>query len=323
MDIEFSTQGTPGPKRSAEWHRAIASAYFPLELVFRDAARFDGRLAIWQIGEVSLSRLTSEALSYHRRAGHLRSVSGEEEYLVTVPVSSPVSFRQCGKEVHCAPGGFILERSHEPYDFAHASAADLWVLKVSARMLAGRIRAPDRFCSLGFDASAGAGGLLADMLPLLPRRLGSLGRESRAAVGRQLVDLIGLAVAEDPRTLTSGQSSVRLAHLTRIEALVRRRLSEPGLDAAAIAREVGISVRYLHDLFRDTGQPVGQWIRDQRLEAARAALADPGNRQSIATIAYACGFNDQAQFSRSFRDGFGLSPREYRATQRRTGAPAN
>jgi AraC-like DNA-binding protein len=131
-------------------------------------------------------------------------------------------------------------------------------------------------------------------------------------VGRQLVDLIGLAVSEDPRTLTSGQSSVRMAHLTRIEALVRRRLSDPSLGVGAVAAEAGISPRYLHALFRDAGQPFGHWVRTQRLEAARAALADPGNRQSIAAIAYGCGFSDQAQFSRSFRDAYGCSPRDYR-----------
>ena len=316
MDIQFSTRGIAASRRSDAWHAAIARAYFPLDLAFRDAAHFDGRLAIWQIGEVSLSRLTSEALSYHRHRGHLRGVTGDEEFLVTVPVRAPVSFRQCGKEVFCRPGGFILERSHEPYDFAHAQAADLWVLKVGAPLLAARLRAPDRFCSVAFDAGSGAGGLLADMLPLLPARLASLGPEARAVVGRQLVDLIGLAVSEDPRTLTAAQSSVRMAHLARIETLVRRRLSDPALDAEAIAAGAGISVRYLHDLFRDTGQPLGQWIRAQRLEAARAALDDPGNTDSLASIAYASGFGDQSQFSRAFRAAFGVAPSSYRLAAR-------
>ncbi len=302
----------PGHRRSADWRAAIAATYFPLDLEFRDAPRFDGSLSIWRIGEVSLSRLTSEALRYRRHAHHLSAASGDEEYLVTVPVASPVSFSQCGKDVYCRPGGFILERSHEPYDFAHAEAADLWVLKISARMLAGRLRAPDRFCSLAFDAGDGAGGLLADMLPLLPRRLGSLGPESRATVGRQLVDLLVLAVAEDPRTLTSGGSAVRAAHLTRIETIVRARLSDSNLDAEAIAAAAGISVRYLHDLFRDEGQPLGQWIRALRLEAARAALADPACRETIATVAYRSGFADHSQFSRAFRAAYGSSPRAYR-----------
>jgi AraC-like DNA-binding protein len=317
IDVEFSTRSIPGHRRSAHWRRAIAETYFPLDLDFRDAPRFDGALAIWRIGEVSLSRLTSEALVYRREARHLRAAAGEEEYLVTVPMTSPVSFSQCGKDVRCAPGGFILERSHEPYEFAHAAHADLWVLKIGAGLLAGRLRAPDRFCSLAFDAGAGAGGLLADLLPLLPKRLGSLGPESRAAVGRQLVDLVVLAVAEDPRTLTSGASSVRAAHLARIETIVRARLAEATLDAEAVARAAGVSTRYLHDLMRDAGQPLGAWIRGLRLEAARAALADPARRETLAEIAYAAGFADHAGFTRAFRAAYGLAPRDYRAAARR------
>lgn len=318
MDIEFSTRRMPNGRRSAHWHRAIASAYFPLDLSFRDPARFDGALAIWRLGEVSLSRLTSEALVYRRHAHHLRATAGEEEYLVTVPVLSPVSFSQCGRQVFCKPGGFILERSHEPYEFAHEAAADLWVLKVGAAMLNGRIRTPDRFCSLAFDAGGGAGGLLADMLPLLPPRLASLSAQSRAVVGRQLVDLLVLALAEDPRTLTAAGSAVRAAHLTRIEGFVRRHLCDAALDAGTVAAAAGISVRYLHDLFRDTGQPLGRWMREQRLEATRAALADPRNRDTVAAIAYRCGFADQAQFSRSFRARFACSPSAYRGAARAT-----
>jgi hypothetical protein len=54
--------------------------------------------------------------------------------------------RSAGKEVRCNPGGFIIERSHEPYEFSHAEAADLWVMKVGQ----GARRPhppPDRFCS--------------------------------------------------------------------------------------------------------------------------------------------------------------------------------
>lgn len=316
MDIEFSTRRMPPARRSADWRQAIAETYFPLDLAFRDPARFDGALAIWRIGEVSLSRLTSEALVYRRHAHHLRETCGEEEYLITLPVRSALSFSQCGKDVVCPPGGFILERSHEPYEFAHAAAADLWVLKVGARMLAGRLRAPDRFCSLAFDAGAGAGGLLADLLPLLPPRLEALGPEGRAVVGRQLVDLIALAVSRDPRTLTSGGSTVRAAHLARIETIVRARLHDPALDAGSVAAAAGVSARYLHDLFRDVGLPFGRWVRDQRLEAARAALADPANRETMAVLAYRLGFSDQARFSRSFRAAFGLAPRDCRAAAR-------
>ena len=248
-----TTAHAPAPLRSRHWQQVISGTYFPLELDFRDVESFDGRLELWQLGAVSLSRLTSDGLSYVRERRHL-SAEVDEHYLVTVPALSDVQFAQCGQQIRCRPGGFILERSHEPYEFAHADRNDLWVLKVPATALAGQLRSPDRFCTLQFDAQTGVGRLFVDFLSLLPARFDALSAQARVLFGRQLVDLMVLAVREDARTLTSAASAVREAHLTRIEAFVRRRLADPGLDPQTIAAGCGISVRYLHALFRDTGR---------------------------------------------------------------------
>jgi AraC-like DNA-binding protein len=315
MKTTITTSRTAPHERSRHWHEAIATAYFPLDLDFRSPDSFTGDLAIWELGDVSLSRLTSEALRYRRLPHHFRA-EGEEHFLITIPARSEIFFSQCGKDVRCNPGGFILERSHEPYEFSHAEAADLWVMKVEAKALAGRIRQPDRFCSLQFDAANGAGGLFSDMLPLIPGRFDAMELETRSTVGRQLLDLLALALKADERTLTSGSSTVREAHLTRIECFIRKRLGDCDLDPDGIASGCGISTRYLHELFRDTNQTLGSWIRDQRLEACRELLADTANRQTVAEIAYRWGFSDQAQFSRAFKAHFGVPPKDYREQAR-------
>jgi len=320
MKTLITTANTRPEDRSRHWHEAIAATYFPLDLNFRAADRFVGELSIWNLGSVSMSRLTSEALQYRRLPRHFRS-ERDENFLVTVPARSEVFFSQSGKDVRCNPGGFILERSHEPYEFSHAEAADLWVLKIEAKALGGRIRQPDRFCSLQFDASEGVGGLFADMLHLIPGRFDAMTDETRDTVGLQLIDLLVLALRADERTLTSGTSTVRTAHLTRIEAYVRRNLRDRDLSPEAIARGCGMSTRYLHELFRDTNQTVGSWVRDQRLEACRETLADPTKSMTVAEIAYWWGFSDHAQFSRSFKSHFGISPKDYRVQARSQSAP--
>ncbi|AEK55986.1 AraC-family transcriptional regulator [Brucella ceti str. Cudo] len=315
MKTSITTSATRAPDRSRHWHDAIASAYFPLDLHFREADRFSGDLTTWEFGNVSISRLTSDALQYLRLPHHFGS-SREEEFLVTVPVKAEVYFSQCGREVRCRPGGFFLERSSEPYHFSHAEAADMWVLKVEGDALCGRMRAPDRFCTLQFGANNGAGGLFTDMLQLLPDRFDGMTQEARITVGRQLVDLLVLAIKADDRVLTSGNSTVRSAHLARIEAYIRTNLQDFRLDPDRIARACGISTRYLHELFKDTGQTVRHWIREQRLAACREALEDPDNIQTAAEIAYSWGFNDQTQFSRAFKAQFGLPPGEHRENAR-------
>lgn len=201
MKSTISTCGVDQGARSRHWHETIAKAYFPLDLTFQRPEAFDGELTSWNLGDVSLSRLTSDALLYRRLPRHFRE-PGPEEFLVTLPVRSEVRFAQGGKEVRANPGAFFIERSHEPYEFSHAEPADLWVMKLSKDMLGGRIRAPDRFCSLQFDATNGANGLFVDMIQLIPQRFDAMTEETRAIVGRQLVDLLALAIQSDERVLT-------------------------------------------------------------------------------------------------------------------------
>jgi AraC-like DNA-binding protein len=313
--MSISTAVCARQDRGRYWRETIASTYFPLDLTFGDADRFAGELRVWRLGDVSLSRHTSQPLEYRRARHHLKE-EREEHFLVTVPVRSEVFFSQAGKDVRCRPGGLILERSHEPYIFSHDHPADLWVMKVAASALGGRIRQPDRFCSMQFDTSSGSGGLFCDMLELVARRNEDMSSELCATIGRQLVDLLVLALKDDRRTLTAGSSSVRAAHLARIESFARNHIDDPDLDPETIARACRISTRYLHELFRDANQTLGSWVRDQRLEACRQALADPARKQTVAEIAYLCGFHDQAQFSRAFKAQFGMPAREYRARVR-------
>ena len=311
MKTTITTKGVDLAARSRHWHEAIGQAYFPLDLSFRRPEAFDGELTMWQLGEVSLSRLTSDALMYRRLPKHLQ-VQGPEEFLVTLPAKSELLFAQGGREVRANPGAFFIERSHEPYEFSHSEAADLWVMKLSLAMLGGRVRAPDRFCSLQFDATNGANGLFVDMVHLIPQRYDAMTEEARSMVGRQLADLLALALQSDERVLSSGGSTVRMAHLARIESFVRRHIDNPDLGPDEVAAGCGVSVRYLHELLRDTNQTLGSWIRDQRLAAAREDLGNPRDKRAIGEIAYARGFADQAQFSRAFRQRYGITPKEAR-----------
>ncbi len=311
MRHTISTEGIDRAGRSRHWHETIARAYFPLDLTFRRPEAFDGEITGWDLGPVSLSRLSSDALLYRRLPKHFRE-PGPEEFLVTIPKRSEVRFLQGGKEIRANPGAYFIERSHQPYEFSHDDPADLWVMKISADMLGGRIRAPDRFCSLEFDATNGASGFFVDMVHLVPARYDSMTEETRVTVGRQLADLLALALQGDDRVMLSGVSSVRAGHLARIEGFVRRHLDDPDLDPEKVATGCGISVRYLHEVLRDTNTTLGAWVRDMRLVAAQEDLSNPADRRSIGEIAWARGFPDQAQFSRAFRARFGMTATETR-----------
>jgi len=315
-DAAFSTSGVPPPRRAAAWSAAIAASYFPLDLRFSDPERFSGRLARHDFGEVLISRLRSRPLAYRRRPEHLRE-AGEEDFLLTIPRASPVRFSQMGREVACPPGGFILERGNEPYEFSYAAPCDLIAVKIGMAALAPRLPDPGRWCAIGFDAREGVGALLIDLVRGAEAQAHRMPRAAREAVGRQVLDLLALAVENDARAARSAASSVRAAHLRRIAAFIAARLADPDLGPEAIAAGCGISTRYLHDLCRGDGPTARERVREARLQAARRALTRRGEGRGVGEIAFAVGFSDASQFSRAYRARFGESPRETRAAARR------
>lgn len=305
----FSTATTEPQHRSSHWNAVITDAYFPLELQFRNSIHFNGQLSRKSLGHVYLSRLTSDPVHYERRRAHIRDAQ-EEEFLITLPRSTSVEFRQLGREVRCDPGGFIIERGDEPYRFMYENPNDLFVLKVGRRALAERVRQPDRFCARVFNATSGTAQLFSTMVDKAQST--ELNAAASETIGRQLLELLGLLLDETRDAHTSSLSSVRVAHIARVEKFIRLNLKNPDLSPDLIAEGCGISKRYLHDLFKDVNGTVSQQIRDQRLIAARDRLAAaPG--LAIAEVAYRFGFSDQAQFSRLFKTKFGMTPSEFKS----------
>ena len=310
-ELNFSTATTEPQHRSSRWNAVIAESYFPLELQFRDPIHFDGRLSRTPLGHVGLSHLTSDPVNYERRRAHIREAR-EEEYLITLPRVSSVEFRQLGRDVRCDPGGLIIERGDEPYRFMYEKPNDLYVLKVGRKALEERVRQPDRFCARVFDATSGTAGLFAAMVEQAQVQSGTLAVAAAETVGRHLLELLGLMIDETSDASTSSVSTVRAAHIARVEKFIRTNLKNPDLSPDLIAESCGISKRYLHDLFKDVNGTVSQQIRDQRLVAARDRLAaTPG--LAIAEVAYRFGFSDQAQFSRLFKTKFGMTPTDFKS----------
>lgn len=304
----YSTDDVPENDRQGYWSQAICDALFKLKLSVTKEGDFRGRIDCWDFSTSELLRIDSDALESQR----LRTdCNGEESHiLLTLPVSGSVTFSQLGRTATCTAGQSVLELGEEPYDIAYGDNSRMWVLKMPAAAVRSRLGDPRRFSARGYNMREGVARLFYDYLRLVAHACRTSSIEAYPQMGAHLIDLLALSLQNHPDALQSQSSAVKDAHLSRIEAYVRKHLTDAELSPGSIAQGCGISVRYLHTLFRDTGDSVSCWIRDQRLHYAYEALQRANKFTTVASVAYGAGFSDQSKLTRAFKGKYNQLPSE-------------
>lgn len=135
-----------------------------------------------------------------------------------------------------------------------------------------------------------------------------------------LVELLASVILGTIKAPDGDMTAVQSAHFRRVALAIDRRLTDANLHAADIAREEGMSTRYLQRLFERRGDSFSEYLKAQRLERCRTDLLDPNHdTESIAAIGLRWGFRDHAHFSRSFTAAFAATPTAVRRARKTEG----
>lgn len=101
----------------------------------------------------------------------------------------------------------------------------------------------------------------------------------------------------------------RGARCAAILRAIESRSSDPNLSAITVAKQLGITPRYVHLLLMETGKSFTHHVLERRLERAAALLRDPRwHYRKIAEIAAEAGFTDLSYFNRAFRRRYSATP---------------
>ncbi len=129
------------------------------------------------------------------------------------------------------------------------------------------------------------------------------------------MDILALALSGEPDRQPADEQSVQRARLRSVKAYIESNLGDPNLSLATIAKQNGISLRYLHQLFRLVDMSASEWLRLRRLQRCYDLLTSPRNaNRSITEIAYSMGFVSSSHFSNLFRAQFKVRPSDVRGT---------
>ena len=155
-----------------------------------------------------------------------------------------------------------------------------------------------------FVSSAGASATLDLMIGLIARHA------TDAISGEVARHLLAPYPATGPRSAPDPGRRPGDPVVQRALALIGERLDETG-DCAALAHELGISLRQLQRRFRAVeGRPLGGAWREARF--ARAHQLVQQTELSLTEISVATGYGSVEAFSRAYRRRFGIPPSQDR-----------
>lgn len=99
--------------------------------------------------------------------------------------------------------------------------------------------------------------------------------------------------------------------MEKIMKVVNEHLADPDLNAELLATEVGLSRVHIHRKLKElTNLSARDFIKNIRLQQAAKLLAED-KKLTISEVAYATGYANLSHFSNSFKERYGMSPKDY------------
>jgi AraC-like DNA-binding protein len=310
---QLSTTEVPKGQRLGYWLDLVGSVYVQLDIEPPADTDIFGDIRFRRIGDIDVSHLRSNGKRLRRTPERIRQ-SSDDYCLVLIQREGRGALLQDGRTGILSPGDFLLNDCTRPYELCFDGPHhDLYVLRLLRSTLAAHVANLEELCATTVSGQAGAGHLLLSMVETLNREASALHPASALGVSEAITQVIGAGLRSLPGANVRKNSSLAAFHLARVREHVQRHLRDPELSVASVARAVQLSPDHLSRLFRSEALPLSRLIWVQRLDACRRDLADVRLAdRSVSELAFSWGFNDAAHFSRSFREQFGQSPREWR-----------
>ena len=222
-----------------------------------------------------------------------------------------------GRRHPIADGAVVFVPSMRHHDFALEPGRMEWVLVQLDPYLVGELalhpamaRLARPFCAWPDAAGRARLDALADWL------IEATTRDPAGPAVARIVELLLLAAVEAPEG-EAGDEPERTDQVGRLLPVLewmRGAPSEP-ISLHQAASMCSLSPTYFSRRFRQVlGMPFNEYLRVHRLHlAARRIVATDA---ALSDIAYGVGFSSPSHFTARFRERFGMTPRDYRASAR-------
>ena len=303
----FRTAELAADEQFEAWRERIGVIFDVTPLDAPASTGFLAEADAFHLGELVMTRTQFASQQFLRTERQLRS-DMIDHYLVQYYRQGGYVGDVGGRALEIKPGSVSVLDLAQPLR-THATNAENISLVVPRDVMDSLL--PDTGNLHGAILSEGNAALLVDHLTSLERRLPELDCMQVAHIARATCDLIAASVLPSNANLERAHQQIQSLRLEQVRRFIDRHLRSPALSPEHICGSLGLSRSQLYALFKPSGG-VMDYIQKRRLLRIHAALANPDDHRSIATLAAEYGFSSQAQVSRAFRQRFGYPPSDIR-----------
>lgn len=293
------------------WKHLVAESFVPLAARTADVDGFRGQMRSRVLDRMSVVEVTATSHEVHRTPA-LIAQAGERYFKLNLQLEGTGLLIQDNREALLRPGDLAIYDTNRPYTLAFEEEARMMVVMFPCDSLSLPTDCVGQLAAVRMAGGSGLSGIVGQFIRQLSENLEVLSGPSGSRLATNALDLVSTMLHAEMDIAPDRMKPQALLAVS-VREYIEANLSDPMLSPASIAAAHFISTRHLHNVFHEFGTTVASWIRSQRLDGARRELRDPLHAgKSVGAVAARWGFLDAAHFSRTFRDAFGVSPRDWR-----------
>jgi len=295
----------------AAWRDAIQQLFPGFDPQPNSDDVFVGDYSRRSVGQLGLTEMGAGryVMTHHRLDQRAATRPG---CCLIIQIEGQALMSQAGRDALLSPGDLTLIDGTRAANFVYPQRYRQLAVQLPHRAVTRRFGVDIPTARLLPGANT-VPSMVREMTFALYRGADSLPNQQGRPLADTMIDLLGMALdqgSSEQNTLRGDRQDDQIA---AIKLFIQNNLSDPRLDPLTIAGAHDISLRHLHRLFSQTQTSVSEWILRCRLERCYADLADPRLRhKAIGEIALNRGFNSFSHFSRTFKDCYGITPRDFR-----------
>lgn len=310
----FSTRELPAEDRFAHWSREFGRTLGYVRLESPEAADFRQSLTQVDLGLTRFLRMRGSAVVSHAAAGDVEGADLRPFQLLIRTGPGSTTLVQ-DREAEITAGDMVLLDARREFRLHSQPSTDLLAVGFPEALAARWLPYARDAVAWRLEGGAGWAATLSAYLRTLDTSLLEhiTSAFEEELVGEHMLSMLSFALAQRGFAASAEERVPprdRVMH-ARMCNWIRDNYGNPEINAARLARDFNVSVRYVHKVFAGAGQGVtfGEALKHERLEAAVRMLRTASlSRTLVAQIAERCGFSDPAYFGLVFRKAYGCSP---------------